>query len=93
MLARNERCVSVTSFVFQIKKLLFISHTKKLESTWYSSKLILNTFLMWIVSLWVSVKQGNLVQFFTGNFQIHNKGYLQTTNIFTPTHKHYHGHF
>ena len=37
-----------------------------------------------------SVKQGNLVQFFTHNIEIREKGYLQTPKIFTYAHKHHH---
>ena len=40
-----------------------------------------------------SVKQGNLVQFFTRNIEIREKGYLQTPKSFTYAHKHHHDPF
>lgn len=40
-----------------------------------------------------SVKQGNLVQSFTHNIEIREKGYLQTQKIFTYAHKHHHDPF
>ena len=40
-----------------------------------------------------SVKQGKLVQLFTGNFQIYKKVYLQILKIFIYTPKHHHDSF